>query len=291
MLFKNSNKSYIIYGSNLRENDMNKADRKTRIAIAASILQNNPGKSHSLNLFCEMFGAAKSTMSEDIAMLRSMLQKYDLGDIEVALGAGGGVKFIPSFSQEKKTRILTDISEALSDPSRILPGGYIYTVDVFSNPDYVHNMASIFCSMFAKTHPDFIATVETKGIPLALGVARAMNKPLVIARRDAKITEGSVVTINYLTGSSRHMNTMSISKRAVRSGQKALIIDDFISGGGTIHALFELMKEFSITVVGCGVAIAMKEPQKKKVANYRSLLTLEEVDIENERIIIHPVTR
>ena len=143
--------------------------------------------------------------------------------------------------------------------------------------------------MFSKTSPDFIATVETKGVPLALGVAHAMNKPLVIARRDAHITEGSVITINYLTGSSRRMKTMSVSKRAISAGQKALIIDDFISAGGTLHALFELMKEFSITVVGCGVAIAMREPEVKKVSNYRSLLTLEKVDMENEKIIIHPV--
>jgi purine operon repressor len=82
---------------------------------------------------------------------------------------------------------------------------------------------------------------------------------------------------------------MSISKRAVSAGQKALIIDDFISAGGTLHAMFELMKEFTITVVGCGVAIAMREPEVKKVDNYRSLLTLEKVDIDNEKIIIHPV--
>ena len=268
---------------------MDKADRKTRIAIVASILQNNPGKSHPLGYFCDMFGAAKSTMSEDIAMLRTMLQKYDQGDIEVALGAGGGVRYVPAVSPEKRLGTLTQIAELLSDPSRILPGGYIYTVDVFSNPVHVHNMAGIFATMFAKANPDFIATIETKGIPLALGVARAMNKPLVIARRDAKITEGSVVTINYLTGSSRHMSTMSISKRAVSAGQKALIIDDFISAGGTLHAMFELMKEFTITVVGCGVAIAMREPVIKKVDNYRSLLTLEEVDTDNERIVIHPV--
>ncbi len=191
----------------VKEKLMDKADRKTRISIEQSILRENPGKSHSLGLFCDMFGAAKSTISEDISMLRTMLKKYDLGDIEVALGAGGGVRYVPAVSAEKRLSVLSDIADILSDPSRILPGGYIYTVDVFSNPVHVQNMAAIFATMFAKTNPDFIATIETKGIPLALSVARYMNKPLVIARRDSKITEGSVITINYLTGSSRRMNT------------------------------------------------------------------------------------
>ena len=97
MLFKKFTKSLIINYIEINKGFfMEKADRKTRIAIVTSILQSNPGKSHSLNLFCDMFSAAKSTMSEDISMLRGMLQKYGQGDIEVALGAGGGVKYIPA---------------------------------------------------------------------------------------------------------------------------------------------------------------------------------------------------
>jgi len=268
---------------------MDKADRKTRIAVAAGMLIKNPGKSYTLKIFCDMFGAAKSTMSEDIAILKNTLKKYGQGDIEITLGAGGGVKYIPALFPEQKAGVLFEVARKLSDHSRILPGGYIYTVDIFSNPKYVCAMADILAGMFIKINPDFIVTVETKGVALAFSVARALNKPLVIARRDVKITEGSVVTINYLTGSSKRMRTMSMSKRAARPGQKALIIDDFIAGGGSVYALCEMMKEFSITVVGCGVAIATRLPEKKKVDNYKALLTLEEVDIENESIIIHPV--
>ena len=222
---------------------MDKADRKTRLAVVAALLTGNPGRVYSLKVFCDMFGAAKSTMSEDISILRSIFRKYGRGDIEVALGAGGGVKYVPAPSSQQKEETLQEIADLLSDPSRILPGGYIYTVDVFSNPQYVTAMGDILASMFARANPDFVATVETKGIALGFSVARALGKPLVIARRDLKITEGSVVTINYLTGSSRRMVTMSMSKRAMSAGQKALLVDDFIAGGGTVHALCEMMKE------------------------------------------------
>lgn len=268
---------------------MDKADRKTRIAVAASVLMRNPGKMYSLGVFCDMFGAAKSTMSEDMTMLRGMLRAYGQGDIEVTLGAGGGIKYVPAVPPEQKSAVLFEIASKLSEPSRILPGGYIYTVDIFSNPEYVAVMADMLAAQFQRMNPDFVVTVETKGIPLAFSVARALGKPLVIARRDAKITEGSVLTVNYLTGSSRRIRTMSISKRAMHAGQKALIIDDFIAAGGTVNALWEMMKEFSITVVGCGVAIAMRLPEKKKVAGYKALLTLEEVDTESGTIVIHPV--
>lgn len=268
---------------------MNKADRKTRLAVVTSMLTTQPGKIFPLKVFCDMFGAAKSTMSEDISILKNTFKTYSQGDIEVTLGAGGGVRFIPALTVTQRSTVLTDVAEKLSDPSRILPGGYIYTVDIFSNPKYVAPMAEILAGMFIKTNPDFIATVETKGIGLALFVARAMSKPLIIARRELRITEGSVVTINYLTGSSKRMMTMSLSKRAVSPGQKALLIDDFIAGGGTVHALFEMMKEFSITVVGCGTAIVTRIPEKKQIDNYKALLMLENVDPVAEKIDIRPI--
>ena len=267
---------------------MEKADRKTRLAAAAALLIKNPGRTYPLKVFCDMFGAAKSTMSEDLTILRGVLREFGQGDIEVTLGASGGVKYIPVLGTSQKDDALTDIAQRLSDPSRILPGGFVYTADIFSNTHYVAPMAEALAGMYYKTNPDIIVTVETKGVALALLVANAMAKPLVIARRDARITEGSVVTINYLSANSSRMRTMSLARRAVSPGQKALLIDDFIAGGGTVYALCEMMKEFTITVVGCGVAIATRLPEKKQVENYKALFTLEEVDTAAGRISIHP---
>jgi purine operon repressor len=267
---------------------MDKADRKTRLAAAAALLVKNPGRTYPLKVFCDMFGAAKSTMSEDLSILRGVLRQYGQGDIEVTLGAGGGVKYIPLLTPAQKDGALLDIAQRLSDPSRILPGGFIYTADIFSNTRYVAPMAEALTGLYCKTNPDIVVTVETKGVALALLVAHALARPLVVARRDIKITEGSVVTINYLSANSSRMRTMSMSRRAVSPGQKALIIDDFIAGGGSVYALCEMMKEFSITVVGCGVAIATRVPEKKQVENYRALFTLEEVDTASSRITIHP---
>jgi purine operon repressor len=266
-----------------------KADRKIRITVITGILTKNPSKSYPLQFFCDMFGAAKSTISEDISMIRDTMNKYSLGDIDVALGAAGGVKYIPSVSADMKRKVLDEVAEKLSDPSRILTGGYIYTVDIFSDPKYVCAMAEILAGMYIKTNPDFIFTVETKGVALAFEVARALSRPLVIARSDFTITEGSAVTINYMTGTSKRIRTMSISRRALKSGQRALLIDDFISGGGTLNALCGMMKELSIIVVGCGVAIATRQPEKKRIDNYKALLLLEDVDMAAERIVIRPV--
>jgi purine operon repressor len=182
--------------------------------------------------------------------------------------------------------LLQEIVKKLENPSRILPGGFLYTADIFYNPIYVQKLAKMLWGFFSKTNPDFVITAEAKGIPLAMGVANLFDRPLVVARREIKVTEGSVITINYQSGSSRRMQTMSLAKRAVREGQKALIIDDFIAGGGTVRAICEMMKEFSITVVGCGAAISTNIPDKKRIDNYKSIMILSEISEEQQKIAV-----
>jgi len=254
------------------------ASKKERLCAISATLVSHPNKLYSLSTFMKMFGAAKSTLSEDITLVKQSLESAGLGSVDVVLGAAGGVRFTPTLSEAKRTEIVNELLTKLSDPSRILPGSFIYTADIFLSPYYVDKMATILWEAFKKTSHDFIITVETKGIPLATAVARLFEKPVVVARRESKLTEGSVVTLNYLSGTGKRMQTMSLSKRAVKEGQRALVIDDFIAGGGTARAIYNMMQEFSITVVGCGIAIATRAPLKKRIDNYKSIITLDEVD-------------
>lgn len=260
--------------------------RKERICVISSIVCQNPNRLYPLSYFCEMFGAAKSTISEDLTIVRESFQALGEGKLQVIVGASGGVRYIPQISETLYQDYRKEIAEKLRDPARILPGGYIYTADIFLNAEMVDKMALLLWHLFSEKEPDFILTVETKGIPLALGVSRLYHKPLVVARRESKLTEGSVVTINYLSGSSRRMQTMSIAKRAVKEGQSTLIIDDFIAGGGTVRALFELMGEFGVSVCGCGAAIAMKREENNREESYRNLFTIHAIDGVEKRIEI-----
>ena len=57
-------------------------------------------------------------------------------------------------------------------------------------------------------------TVATKGVPLANAVANVLNVPFVIVRRDLKITEGSTVSVNYVSGSSDRIERCSFQNVA-----------------------------------------------------------------------------
>ena len=63
-------------------------------------------------------------------------------------------------------------------------------------------VAAFFASRFAKLMPDCIATIETKGIPVAFLLADMLNIPLTLIRRESKLSEGSTMSINYLTRAS-----------------------------------------------------------------------------------------
>lgn len=75
-------------------------------------------------------------------------------------------------------------------------------------PDITRKMGTIIAGEFYDAAPDFVLTMETKGIPVALMTAQSMDVPLVIARRSSKVYEGSAVNINYASGSAGHIETM-----------------------------------------------------------------------------------
>jgi purine operon repressor len=81
---------------------------------------------------------------------------------------------------------------------------------------------------------------------------------------------------------------MSLSRRAVKENQRALIVDDFLKGGGTARGMTELMREFNVTVAGMAFVIATEAPEKKRVSGEKSLMTLSVTDGEPAEAIVKP---
>lgn len=259
-----------------------------RIGTIIEILSHSPNKVFSLNDFCTMFNAAKSSISEDLSAAREIVKNTGYGYIETIPGAQGGVRYIPSISDEKVDEYLNNLCTKLRDKSRVLGGGFLYTSDITFDPVTIQELASIFARKFRESGADYVATIETKGIPLAMKTAELLNLPCVVVRRESKVSEGATMSINYLSGSSDRMQKMSISKRAAQTGQKALIIDDFMRGGGSTKGIIEILSEFDTEVVGTGVAIVSTYPEKKKITDYTPLIYLGNVDEETKNIDVAP---
>jgi purine operon repressor len=172
----------------------------------------------------------------------------------------------------------------MENPDRLLPGGYLYMTDLIGNPQLISKVGKLLAAAFSDREIDTIMTVATKGIPIALAAAMYLNVPVVIVRNDSKVTEGPTVSINYVSGSQKRIQTMVLSKRSLREGAKVLIVDDFMKAGGTINGMINLLKEFNASVAGIGVLVESEDTKERLVDDYVSLVKLKDVDVRSQQI-------
>lgn len=262
-----------------------KFKRTERIGAIVKILSDNPNKTYTLSYFTNQFNAAKSTISEDLLVVKNVFEKLQLGKVITISGAAGGVKYIPKTSKAENEELLMELCEKISDKTRILSGGFLYLIDLIYDPTVVSKIGKIFASNIDYTDADYVVTMETKGIPMALMTSKAMNLPLVIIRKDIKVSEGPTLSMTYLSGHSSKVESMSLPRKALKPNSKVIIIDDFMRGGGTIKGMVDLMNEFGAEVIGTGVFISTMKPTEKMVKDYISLI---ELDVVGDEIIVEP---
>ena len=74
---------------------MKKYKRNQRIGALMKLFSEKPNYIFSYNYFSEVFNAAKSTISEDIVIVKQLVEELEYGRIETIAGASGGVVFLP----------------------------------------------------------------------------------------------------------------------------------------------------------------------------------------------------
>lgn len=264
--------------------------RSERIVRLTQTLLMRPNCVLSLTDMAERLSSAKSSLSEDLSIIREVFEKEGWGTLETQAGAAGGIRYIPDLSRDQANRFIQEMSDVLANSERILPGGYLYMSDVLGRPEVLDMAGRMFSSYFRKSGAEYVLTVETKGIPLAVATSHYLQIPTVIVRHDHRVTEGSAVSINYVSGSKR-IRTMSLSRRSLPERKKVVLIDDFMKAGGTLKAMWDLMKEFHAEVVGIGVFMDTSEPGAKLVGDsYISLTTLACVDEVMRKVQVIPGT-
>lgn len=246
-------------------------------------LMDRPGEQISLGVFAEQFGAAKSSISEDLRLIKETLEIDGCGVLVTHAGAAGGVQYWPTPSKSEGEQTIAELLAVISDPGRIMPGGFLYMTDILTDPRWCHRIGGMLAGRFLRERPDLVLTVEVSGIPLAVMVAQTLGVPLVVARREGRPTQGPAFVTHYVT-SSRRVQSMAVGLRAIPRGARVLIIDDFMKAGATARGMIDMVTELGAQIAGVGVFITTDEPARKRVDEYVSLLTLETVN-EEERTI------
>lgn len=260
--------------------------RSERLIDMTNYLLDHPRQLVPLTFFADRYESAKSSISEDLAIVKETFEQRGIGTLQTVPGAAGGVKFFVRVSREKAEPFVNELCELIANPERLLPGGYLYLTDILGDPQVVQKAGRIIASAYADTKIDVVMTVATKGIPLAYAVASQLNVPVVIVRRDSKVTEGPTVSINYVSGSAKRIQTMVLSKKSMRQNSRVLIVDDFMKAGGTVMGMISMLEEFNSELAGIAVLVEDEKIQERLVDEYLSLVQLADVDVKEKRISV-----
>ncbi|MDC6328131.1 pur operon repressor [Staphylococcus auricularis] len=260
--------------------------RSERIVFMTQYLMNHPNELVPLTFFVQKFKQAKSSISEDVQIIKSTFQKEKLGTVMTTAGASGGVTYKPMMSKEEAREVVYDVIERLREKNRLLPGGYLFLSDLMGNPTLLNRVGKLIATIYMDEDLDAVVTIATKGISLANAVAGVLNLPVVVIRKDNKVTEGSTVSINYVSGSTRKIETMVLSKRTLPENSNVLVVDDFMRAGGSINGVMNLMNEFKAHVKGVSILVESKEVEQRLIEDYTSLARLSDVDEYNQQFTV-----
>ena len=259
-----------------------KFKRSERIVDMTATFLDNPNKLFSLKDFTGKYNSAKSSISEDLAIIKDTFERNNIGIIETIVGSNGGVLYFPKISDYAQEEYVEELIEVLNDEKRILPGGYFYLSDIISNPKYLKNIGKIIASQHFGEKIDYVLTVATKGVSVAQAVAKELGVPFLIARKESKITEGATLSVKYKSQSAPNLvKNMEISKDSIKPNSKILIVDDFFRGGGSMNGLANLVEIFGSKVVASYVICEYKAEGLVQKLNTKSLILLELEDSEN----------
>ena len=139
-------------------------------------------------------------------------------------------------------------------------GRGILKVDSFINhqvdPALMEECGKEFAKLFADVKPSRVLTAEISGIAPALMAAKHMNVPVVYARKTKPVTMPDTV---YLTVAPSHtkgvMTELIVSPEYLATGERVLVIDDFLASGNTILGLVRLAQAAGAEIVGIGTLI------------------------------------
>jgi len=150
-----------------------------------------------------------------------------------------------------KNKIISDA--IIVKPSLINVSKFInHQIDM----NLMYDISTFFVEHFKDKKPNKILTVEASGIIPAGLVAYFMGLPLVYAKKKSPITLGGDVYSRKIFSTTRGEDVpLAISKAYLNENDNILIIDDFLSSGGSVLGLVDILNEARTNIVGFGVII------------------------------------
>ena len=151
------------------------------------------------------------------------------------------------------------LEEKIKKEGKVFEGD-VLKVDRFLNHQIdvalISELGAEWKRLYEGTEINKILTIEASGIGIACIAALHFNVPVVFAKKTKTVNIASDVYTSKVE-SFTHKTTYDIivSKEFLNSGDKVLIIDDFLANGKALEGLIALCEEAGATVAGIGIAV------------------------------------
>lgn len=99
-----------------------KVRRSDRLIDMTRYLLERPHTLVPLTFFADRYESAKSSISEDLTILKRTFQNRGTGLLETIPGAAGGTRFLPYILKEEAQEVVNQLIAEMSSDARYLPG-------------------------------------------------------------------------------------------------------------------------------------------------------------------------
>lgn len=178
---------------------------------------------------------------------------------------------------------MRQMEEKILREGKILPGG-ILKVGNFLNQRidtrFLREMAQEIARLYEGTGITKVLTIESSGIAIGTAVGMELGVPLVFAKKhkSSNVDGNTYTTIVHSFTHGTDYNVV-VSSDYLRSGDRILLVDDFLAGGNALRGLVDLCRQAGAEVVGAAIAI------EKSFQNGGDMLRAEGLRVESLAIL------
>ncbi len=150
-----------------------------------------------------------------------------------------------------------DIKEAIRDIPDFPKKGIIFKdiTPLLQSPELFRKIIEHFAHRYASQQIDAVVAIESRGFIFGAALAEKMGLPLILVRKKGKLPYRTVQATYQLEYGT---DTIEIHEDALKSGQRAVIIDDLAATGGTAKATVELVEKLGATVAELAFVIELE---------------------------------
>ncbi|MBC8100934.1 MAG: xanthine phosphoribosyltransferase [Armatimonadetes bacterium] len=139
-------------------------------------------------------------------------------------------------------------------------GNGILKIDSILNhqiyPELMQQMGEALAQRFRPLNIDRILTAEISGIAPALMTGVVLGVPVVYARKTKPITMSGPIYLETAPSHTKGVEVgLMVAAEFLKSGERVLIIDDFLASGKTLAALARMCISANAEFVGAGVIV------------------------------------